>query len=441
MSRPEPVTVRSTLPPLRDERVTLYAAVAAGAIAAGIIDGGLRLILIGLPFLIALSIGVRHRAPVTVAVSVELDADRCVEGDVVDCRIDVNAPAEYAVELAIARATDTVTPADDTPWAWSIPIGVERPVGMSTAILARSWGRSSPGTLEIRLTRPGSLIEHRATVVELPVLTVLPASRRLDELMRIDRAPAAAGAHPTRSMHGGGYEFSEVRDYRPGDRLRDLNWTASLRRDEPAVNQRLPERAGDVMIVIDTFPDALRRHSEVSRDVIVRTGRLAWAVASAHLAVNDRVGLVVEGSRPEWVAPQSGRRAKYALFSTLLTASSSSVDTIRNPLVKAHRHIPTSATVIAVSPLARPRTIDSLVALRARGHRVEVVALDIADDLRRHAPRLPEEIVRVRSLIFSERVAALRRNGVSVVVSAGDEDGIAMVRALRHLPNRAVRMP
>lgn len=436
MTTPAPITERRELLPYRDERTFLYGLVALATVMAGIFDGGLRLILIAVPFLVALLIGGRRRSPEPVAVSVAVDTERCVEGDIVGARIDVNAPPDHAIELTIAPATDSITPVEDQPWAWSVPIGVERPVGLSIEMLAERWGRFTPGTVEIRLTRPGSLFEYRATLLELPSITVLPAARRLDKLLRIDRAPATAGSHPTRSVHSGGYDFAEVRDYRPGDRLRDLNWSATLRRDEPAVNHRLPERAGDVVIVIDTFPDALRRHSEVSRDVIVRAGRLAWTLLSSHLAANDRVGIVVEGARPLWLTPQGGRRAKYALFAALLEVSVSSADPVHNPTVQALGHIPPAATVVAVSPLARSRTIDSLVAMRGHGHRVDLIALDIGADLRARAPRLPESIVRVRDLMFAERVAALRRHGISVVVSTGDDDAIATVRALVQLPTR-----
>jgi uncharacterized protein (DUF58 family) len=436
MTGPDPITSRRTLAARHDERVFLYGLIAVAVTLAGVYDGGLRLILIGVPFMIALLVGGRNHAPAPVAVSVAVESDRCVEGDTIGCRIDVNVAAHYDVEIMVAPATDSIVPVDEQPWAWSIPIGVDRPVGLEMGMIAERWGRHVPGAIEIRLTQPGSLFERRAQLLELPPNTVLPAARRLDQLLRIDRAPASAGAHPTRSVHGGGYDFAEVRDYRPGDRLRDLNWSATLRRDELAVNHRLPERAGDIVIVVDTFPDALRRHSEVSRDVITRVGRLAWTVLNSHLSVNDRVGIVVEGSRPLWLSPQSGRRARYALFAALLDASASSADPVRNPSVRAHGQVPASATVLAISPLARPRTIDSLASMRGQGHRVQVIALDIAEDLRARAPKLPAEIVRVRDLVFAERVATLRRQGISVVVCTGDTDGIAAIRKLVRLPTR-----
>lgn len=436
MSGSDPVTVRRDLPARYDERVPLYGLISITAILAGVYDGGLRLILIAVPFVIALVFGGRRRTPAPIAVSVVLDTERCVEGDVVTCRIDVNAPPTYAIELTVAPATDSIIPVDGLPWAWAIPVGVDRPVGVEMQMLAERWGHFAPGTVEVRLIDHGSLFERRSSLVELPSITVLPSARRLDELLRIDRAPATAGAHPTRSVHSGGYDFAEVRDYRPGDRMRDLNWSATLRRDEPAVNQRLPERAGDVMIVIDTFPDALRRHSEIGLDVIVRAGRIAWTLLSSHLAGNDRVGIMVEGARPLWLTPQSGRRAKYALFAALLETAVSSADPFRNPTVRTHGHVPPSATVVAVSPLARPRTIETLMSLRGHGHRVEVIAIDTGDDLRARTPSLPDTIVRIRDLVFNERIAALRRNGIPVIVSHSDDDGLATARALMRLPTR-----
>ena len=67
---------------------------------------------------------------------------------------------------------------------------------------------------------------------------------------------------------------------------------------------------GEIVLVVDTFPDALRRHSEVARDLIASAGRLTWSVARTHLAANDRVGVVVAGSRAVWLPPRSGRRRR-----------------------------------------------------------------------------------------------------------------------------------
>ena len=307
----------------RDERLALYATVAAACTLFALFGGGLRLMVIGVPFTVAIALGARRRDPASIAIRVSLEAVRCVEGDTIAGRIDIEAPADLAVEVAVHRTTDDVIPPDNEPWAWSIPVGVDRPVGVPITLHAVRWGRSTPGSIEVRLVDHGSLLQRRAMVLDLPALDVLPAGRRIDRLLDLTSAQTAAGVHTTRRLATGGYEFAEIRDYQPGDRVRDLNWSATLRHDTLQVNHRFPERSGDVVIVIDSFPDALRRHSEVGRDVITWAGRLAWSIASAHLASNDRVGLAVAGSRTRWLSPQTGRRAKLAIFQMLLEVTAS----------------------------------------------------------------------------------------------------------------------
>lgn len=423
-------TTLGRLRPERDERLLLYAAVAASSMVVAVLGGGLRIMVIAVPFAVAVALGTRRRDVAPVAVQVSLDTLRCVEGDRIVGRIDIDAPAEFAVEVAVSRESNGVEPTDDRPWAWSIPIGVTRPVGLPFEIDANRWGRHLPGTIDVRLIEHGSLFHRRGPVLDVPMITVLPAGQRLDELLALDSAQVAAGAHAARRLATGGYEFAEVRGYQPGDRLRDLNWSATLRHDDLHVNHRTPERAGDVVIIVDTFPDALRRHSEVGVEMIRWAGRTTWTIASAHLAANDRVGVAIEGARTRWLPPQAGRRAKLVIFDTLLQATTSSGDRGRAVDINDRIHVPPSALVVAVTPLARTKSLDNLVALRAAGHSVEVLALDMGGELASRVRAIPEPVLRLRNLLFAERVASLRRAGLRVTVTRpGDEVG----RAIRNV--------
>jgi uncharacterized protein (DUF58 family) len=424
------VTSRALLRPERDERLTLYVVVATLALGFALFDGGLRLMLIAVPFATAVALGARNRAASAVVVRITLDSGRCIEGDDIDGRIEIAAPPDLAIELAVARVTDDIAPPEGHTWAWSVPIGVERPVGLPISLHAVRWGRVSAGSLEVRLVDHGSLFHRRTTVLDVPEIDVLPAGQRLDRLLDLDSAQTAAGAHTTRRLATGGYDFAEVREYRPGDRLRDLNWSATLRLDSLQVNHRFPERAGDVVIIIDSFPDALRRHSEIGRDVITWAGRLAWSIATAHLASNDRVGIAVEGARTRWLPPQAGRRAKLAVFQMLLQSTISSGDRRDHGTPTDRIQVPPSALVVAISPLARPRTMEHLTSLRSQGHAVRVMALDTGQLLDARASSLPPAVARLRTLMFEERVASLRRRGVQVIASGPDDDVGRSVRAM-----------
>ncbi len=434
---------RLVLSPQRDERLGLYVSITIAASVAALLGGGLRLMVVGVPFAIAAMLGTRRSASTPIAVRLTIDSERCVEGAVVDGRIDVNTPAGTSVEIMLERTTSLFAPPDDSPWAWSIPVEAERPAALGFSMRAERWGRSSPGRLLFRIVDHGSLLQRQSIPIDVPEITVLPRPIGPHDPMPLGRPYAGAGVHRTRLVGAGGYDFAELRDYQPGDRLRDLNWAATLRRDHPSVNQRIPERSGNLVVAVDSFPDALRRHSQLSQRAITLGGRLAWSLARSHLAANDRVAFLAEGAQPVWLPPQSGRRANHAIFGALLRASHASIDAPPSQSDRGIAAIPADADIVAISPLARPATIARLLTWRASGHAVHVIALDIGEALRADLPKLPEQIGRLRQLLFDEQVAALRRQGIRVVVcrlgtdhAAAGNDAMIAAAALRALERR-----
>lgn len=411
---------RVAVPAQRDERLTLYLGVAAAAVCVSVFGGHARTMVIAVPFLVAVVLAVRPGRSTPIALRVTLGSDRCLEGDTIEGLLEIAAPDDLAVEVLIDADTDALAAPVDRPWAWEIPVGVERPVGVPFTVEAHRWGDHPLGSIRIRLIEPGTFLRREAVVGELPAVSVLPRAVRSASLTTLRSARATAGAHRSTRPAADGYEFAEVHPYRSGDRLRDLNWAATLRRDEPHVNRRVPELAGDLVIVVDTFPDALRRHSAVSQDVLTWTGRTAWSLALAHLDANDRVGIAVEGSKVRWMSPQTGRRARQAVYGMLLALSTSTADR-PDPTTPPDRvHLPAGARVLAITPLARRHTVERLNTFRATGHEVDVMAIDVGGLLAARSTALPDAIMRLRQLQFDERVASVRRNGIRVRVVRPD---------------------
>jgi uncharacterized protein (DUF58 family) len=98
-------------------------------------------------------------------------------------------------------------------------------------------------------------------------------------------------------MRGLGREFESLREYRDGDELRDISWTATARRGKLVTRLYQIERSQTIWIVIDTGRLMRARISGLSKlDYAVNA---ALSLAQIALYSGDRVGLVAYGRRIE----------------------------------------------------------------------------------------------------------------------------------------------
>lgn len=109
------------------------------------------------------------------------------------------------------------------------------------------------------------------------------------------------------AFKGRGMEFSEVREYTPGDEIRSIDWNVTARMGHPFVKLFREERELTVILLVDqsasgAFGTRRRQKSELAAEV----GAL---LALSAVENNDRVGLVLFTDRVEhWVPPAKGRR-------------------------------------------------------------------------------------------------------------------------------------
>lgn len=355
------------LPPRRDARLIPYLVLAVGALAAALLMSRPALVGIGVPFLLAVVLGLRVRAPLRVSARTSLEAEQVLEGEVVGARISVRWSGTFDARVALHRPHGVVMDGDGGSPSWEVP-RAHGGVDLDFPFRAEHWGRRSAGEVWLRLTAPGGLLVWTGRVAELPALRVLPAAERLDALLNPPRARAALGAHRS-ARHGEGYEFAALRPYLPGDRLRDLNWRASARHRRPYVNRHHQEVSGDVVIVVDAFGDG----SAGSQLAIARAARAGWALASAHLRANDRVGLVVPGGATRWLLPAGGRRAKYAFLEALLAVGGGG-EGERQGIGPAPRvALPPAALVVVLTDLHDGRILDMIQRWRSGGRTVAVL--------------------------------------------------------------------
>lgn len=105
---------------------------------------------------------------------------------------------------------------------------------------------------------------------------------------------------------GRGMEFSEVREYLPGDDIRTIDWNVTARMGHPYVKIFEEERELTVMLVVDVsssaaFGTVAQLKSEIAAEICA-------LLAFSAIKNNDKVGLIIFSDGVEkFVAPKKGK--------------------------------------------------------------------------------------------------------------------------------------
>ena len=420
--------------PTRDPRLVGYATAAVALVVVALLFGKPALVAAAAPFATSLAIGLRHRAPVDIAATITLARTSIIEGDSVDGGLEVRLPAHHQaiVRLDLGGVWEPRWPAHGAAWQLDAHSGAE-----PFALTATGWGRASIGSVVVESRIPGGLLTWDTTIDLPDRVRVLPPTARVRELLPPPESRAFMGAHPSRAV-GDGFDFAEIRAFQPGDRLRDLNWSATARSGDPQVNRRHPERNGEVVLLVDTFADGLGSLSITQQRVIGRAAHAGWAIAQLHLAAQDRVGLVTRGRLVRTLAPGTGTRARYALLEALLDVGTAVQHGQADRVDLARMRVSPAALVIALTPLTRTDLVDDLHHLRHTGRSVVVVVVETLDLL---PGPVDEADATARRMIAHEwrlQRQALADEGFPVTTWSADTSLATAVAALRR--NQHARM-
>ena len=419
----------TSLPPLQDGRAAAYLVLGAIMLGAGILTGQIEPTAVAAGFIVASLFGLRRFGRLDMVIEARIESDRIIEGDQIRVAVDIaGLDPSMAVDIGVVRSApeidfvpvSTEATADSSGLAYVLrpgPGDETRGIEAQLVFDAPMWGHHRLGDLVVRVRDEAGLIHWENVVRDLGSVKVLPRANRLDQLLPPPASHATAGSHRAPSAHGDGSEFRDIREYQPGDRLRDLNWRASARTGHPHINRRIPERGGDVVIVLDTNADRYTSSNEVGSEVLRLSAQAVWALVRNHLAAGDRVGLAIVGSsRVGWIAPGGGSRAKFAIIETLLaTDSSDSHSYLRAGSSRLRHEIPASALVVAVSTLARTQTISELTALSSHGRATAMVAINNIG-IAASASDIDAQIIRIAELQFEAKVGRVRQMGLPVIV-------------------------
>ena len=244
---------------------------------------------------------VRH-VPDALALGVEREVQLQVEGGAAPLRIDVHDlhPGAWAAQ-GLPRSL-TLQPGTSATFGYTLT-PIERGDHAFEGVHVRMH---SPWRLWRRVlvaggTHPVRVFPNFAPLTRLALLSAEQASRLV-------------GAHLKR-RRGEGTDFHQMRDYRVGDSLRQVDWKATARMRRLISREYQDERNQQLIVVMDTGRRMMARDGLFSH--FDRVLDAALVVSYVALRQGDGVGLLATGGEQRFVAPQRGMAA----IDTLLQAT------------------------------------------------------------------------------------------------------------------------
>jgi uncharacterized protein (DUF58 family) len=149
-----------------------------------------------------------------------------------------------------------------------------------------------------------------------------PLTRRVRDLelasSRLIRAGFAGDYHS--AFHGRGIEFSQVREYMPGDDIRTIDWNVTARSGVPHVKEFIEERDLTVLIAVDVsgsmaFGSVDWRKCDIAAE-------LAAVFAFSAVENSDRVGILLfSDTVKSFIPPRRGRTHAQVLVRAAVNAA------------------------------------------------------------------------------------------------------------------------
>ena len=105
---------------------------------------------------------------------------------------------------------------------------------------------------------------------------------------------------------GRGIEFSEVREYQPGDDIRTIDWNVTARYGYPYVKKYREERELSVILAVDLSASGIFGTAERSKNELA--AEVGAVLAFTAVNNNDKVGLLIFTDKVEkFIPPKKGR--------------------------------------------------------------------------------------------------------------------------------------
>ncbi len=210
---------------------------------------------------------------------------------------------------------------------------------------------------------------------------ILKQVRRIEIKTRSLSNDIFAG-HYHSAFRGRGVSFSEVREYRLGDDVRDIDWNVTARTRKPHIKIYDEERELTMMLMVDVSGSGAFGSGERSkRDVMTE---VAAVLAFSAAQNNDKVGCLLFSDRVEkFIPPKKGRSHILMIIRTLLEFEPESKGTsLVAPLEYLTAVLKKRSTTFVLSDFDTPKSEDerlsNVLGIASRKH--DLVAIKVYDE-------------------------------------------------------------
>jgi uncharacterized protein (DUF58 family) len=388
-----------------------FLSVMGTALFLGLLSGRPELFLVALPLVVSLCRAALASEVPDYTLTYEVSEGRVFEGDTLRMTVTLTARSRVPLlelceslppgtELASGcnHALFSLRPGQQVRWSYSLRCLRRGHFHLGT-VYARAWERA------------GLRVVEQQHLAATPV-RVYPRSLPLRALPQPRRTQTSVGNYVSPAF-GEGLEPGDVRPFAPGDRIKHVNWRASLRLGHLYVTQYQQERNADVVLMLDTLG-----HAGLSpAGTLDCCTRAAASLAGAYLSRKDRVGLIEYGGVLRWVRPGTGRIQLERVLDALSAAEVVFTYVANDLTLVPPRILPPQALVLALSPLLDARFVAAVKDLAARRFDVVVVwvsPIELSRELL--SPSLRDDLAcRLWALECEAQLAALRREGLTIM--------------------------
>ena len=196
-----------------------------------------------------------------------------------------------------------------------------------------------------------------------------------------------AGKYHT-AFKGRGMSFAEVREYRIGDDVRDIDWNVTARSHKPHIKVYEEERELTMMLMVDVSGSRMFGTTELLKKNIIT--ELAAVLAFSASQTGDKVGCIFFSDKVEkFIPPKKGRSHILAIIRELVGFEPESNGTAISEAVRYLTGVNKKrCTAFLLSDFMNSKRDDEALsdALKIATSRHDIIALKVSDPREREMP-------------------------------------------------------